>query len=688
MTTITSTDMATLLANVTKLDEVASGTGLTTPSGLKTLRGLLAQLGYTVAVPYAGGIVNGTGDGNKTVEVGGITYAPLISALPFTTSGTWVGDDLDRYRTIAMDDAGVVNAGDRALVRKTYRYHSSAAAASHSAAAEGFVIRGEFFDGAWTAGSGASFRFSGTTTAGKAGGWPNADGYFYDADGKQFAFVGSLVNALAFGARGDGVANDRPPIQIVIDYCSVIGGGVAFLPDSTYLLVLIGYPGSGAAGICGLVMKDNVVLRGASHSAVITVGSGVYGPGAFSRIITSLGYTAAEPGLSNAVVENLTVDGRSSTQLASAQCSNIQMSPLVNVIVRNVESIHSSGMGVMFQSPVGTVGLNTAILDCNVYDCTNIGIQVSQFERLTIAGNRVDDCVNNAIDIYGENGTTTPAGGDYVITNNICSNSLTGVFPETVKNGIVSNNAISNCINSGIHSNRINGAPSGLAVVGNFIRDCPKGVWMTGDNDQIFVSGNSINDCPAPIQCGGGVGNSSQITVTGNYLDGFTFAFTINTTNASFIRFANNFCKLLAVGTALSETISGTKTACNFDAPIPQQSSERYGAPVNYDADNVANTVTIPSYFRNSGGQMQTYAQEIWGSPATSGGSTGGSWAIETRSAGVMQRMIDVNANALAFYGAVPTPKQTVTGAKGGNAALTSLIARLVAIGLLNDSTT
>lgn len=40
------------------------------------------------------------------------------------------------------------------------------------------------------------------------------------------------------------------------------------------------------------------------------------------------------------------------------------------------------------------------------------------------------------------------------------------------------------------------------------------------------------------------------------------------------------------------------------------------------------------------------------------------------------------------FNGTAPITKPTVTGAKGGNAALTSLIAALVAYGLITDSTT
>lgn len=46
-----------------------------------------------------------------------------------------------------------------------------------------------------------------------------------------------------------------------------------------------------------------------------------------------------------------------------------------------------------------------------------------------------------------------------------------------------------------------------------------------------------------------------------------------------------------------------------------------------------------------------------------------------------------VNTETLGFWGATPIVRPTVTGAKGGNAALTSLIAQLVAAGLITDST-
>ena len=41
-----------------------------------------------------------------------------------------------------------------------------------------------------------------------------------------------------------------------------------------------------------------------------------------------------------------------------------------------------------------------------------------------------------------------------------------------------------------------------------------------------------------------------------------------------------------------------------------------------------------------------------------------------------------------SFYGAAPQPQPTITGAKGGNAALASLITQLAALGLITDGTT
>ena len=51
-------------------------------------------------------------------------------------------------------------------------------------------------------------------------------------------------------------------------------------------------------------------------------------------------------------------------------------------------------------------------------------------------------------------------------------------------------------------------------------------------------------------------------------------------------------------------------------------------------------------------------------------------------------RPLTLGSNAIGFYGTTPAAKPTITGAKSGNAALTSLLTQLAALGLITDSTT
>lgn len=55
---------------------------------------------------------------------------------------------------------------------------------------------------------------------------------------------------------------------------------------------------------------------------------------------------------------------------------------------------------------------------------------------------------------------------------------------------------------------------------------------------------------------------------------------------------------------------------------------------------------------------------------------------------GTVVHTIDPAGNALGFHGAPPVTRQTVTGSRGGNAALASLLTALATLGLIVDSTT
>lgn len=77
---------------------------------IKTLNGQLNDLGFLPSIAYAGSILFTISDNRKTIERSGLLYAPIPTLLPFTTSGTWVGDDEDNFTLILSVSAALDNA--------------------------------------------------------------------------------------------------------------------------------------------------------------------------------------------------------------------------------------------------------------------------------------------------------------------------------------------------------------------------------------------------------------------------------------------------------------------------------------------------------------------------------------------------------------------------------------------------
>lgn len=110
-------------------------------------------------------------------------------------------------------------------------------------------------------------------------------------------------------------------------------------------------------------------------------------------------------------------------------------------------------------------------------------------------------------------------------------------------------------------------------------------------------------------------------------------------------------------------------------------------------------SVTTPGHFQESvtsaaatGATRTDHAQDATGTGATVGGAfvvrpgsgaTGGAYVIQT---GGGADRIRINDTGMGFFAATPAAKPTVTGSRGGNAALASLLTALATLGLLTDS--
>ena len=103
---LTITDLDNAKLDTDTISEVAMvGTTSDTTANrdgvvIDTLQGRLKKLGYLPPVAYAAAIAFLVTDNVKTIDRNGVIYAPIPSALPFTTSGTWGGDDESKFFVI------------------------------------------------------------------------------------------------------------------------------------------------------------------------------------------------------------------------------------------------------------------------------------------------------------------------------------------------------------------------------------------------------------------------------------------------------------------------------------------------------------------------------------------------------------------------------------------------------------
>lgn len=326
-----------------------------------------------------------------------------------------------------------------------------------------------------------------------------------------------------FGASGAGTGNDVPFIQAAIDLAATLGGRTVFLRPGTYQLQLRASP-DGVGATC-IEMKSGVTLVGEDQNlSILRLAPNQLGPGTYLRIIMSQGL------LQNAAIRDLQVDGNQAQQTGFTNTGNgaaILLGRSEQVAIERIVARNANGQGIQIVAPVGSVSSKIRVEGCFVSNCqgdgnSGIGIQVSQFERLIVSGNIVQDTVGNGIDLYGENGTDRSSASNFIVSDNIITNADNGIFPETSRSGIVTGNTMTQCRSAGIRINRINGAPSLLQIVNNQVDTTPTSLAITGDADRqsgIMVEGNFFSNfygAGGGVVFGGSSANVSYVVVRNN----------------------------------------------------------------------------------------------------------------------------------------------------------------------------
>jgi hypothetical protein len=102
--------------------------------------------------------------------------------------------------------------------------------------------------------------------------------------------------------------------------------------------------------------------------------------------------------------------------------------------------------------------------------------------------------------------------------------------------------------------------------------------------------------------------------------------------------------------------------------------------------NSIHNSTTV-HFSQNNGQTAGTASTDSWVLKVTSGG-TADQNSVYLGGRVYIDGYLAHGGAGLGFYGTAPITKQTVTGAKAGNVALTNLMTALAALGLLVDSTT
>lgn len=127
----------------------------------------------------------------------------------------------------------------------------------------------------------------------------------------------------------------------------------------------------------------------------------------------------------------------------------------------------------------------------------------------------------------------------------------------------------------------------------------------------------------------------------------------------------------------LNVNFTGIEAGSNNRIPFCAEGTFAYNASFAFDP--IANTLTIPAAMRivsNSLALIVNAAADVHVACAADGSLP----TLRLRSGAASGR--------IGFYGATPAVKPTVSGSRGGNAALTDLLAELATLGLITDSTT
>jgi hypothetical protein len=482
-----------------------------------------------------------------------------------------------------------------------------------------------------------------------------------------------IASVKDYGAVGNGTTDDTAAIQAAIDAVSAAGGGTLLLPEGTYI-------------VAGLQMKAGVYLQGSGERATtlkLKNSANTYLI-ADTRYVNNVLYSSGPYGISN-----LTLDGNNANN-TSGSCLIIQTyastfrdltiwnAPEHGVITTTVTANGSDILNTVpdnrfenchfqYNKKCGFYGKdnNNILADQMFLGCTFFGNGQSGFYQVVAersAGFVFNDCrwysgYQGDIDAYkwdrGQitgcnfelNAQSAPNTGAVFASLRVRSISSQGVGTVTGNVFYLSaSNATATDIYCGIY---LDAAPQNFAITGNAFRA------ETLTNKFAIQNNGSL----APV----GV-------VEENSFSGFTLAqygtgyATLVKSSAKRYAYGNDFTTYADNFTFLPATANEA-----MQVQVAPDGSGTFSAVLAYNGSAIDDTGYVGMDISTSSARIFTDKR-----------------GIGTATALIVQK----SGGTLGFLGTGGVTKQTITGSRGGNVALASLLTALAAHGLITDSTT
>jgi hypothetical protein len=492
-----------------------------------------------------------------------------------------------------------------------------------------------------------------------------------------------------FGVRGDGSTDDAAALQRAIAAATAAGRPL-FVPAGTY-------------AISSLSVPTGLELYGDGERTIFKVlGTAQY---PFVNAVTT--------GWANVYLHDFAVDGNKAAIAgdpdvngnpdATLMLSSADATPASNIVVERVSVRNAKRLGIVLQNVQGG-----AVRECIVEDNERDGITLySNCKRVEITGNRVSRCSDDYIAINSENGTSTGHLCEQIL---VARNILVGPGGRNKGKGImvrggralsITGNVIESVSESGIHIANYNTTNTeDVTVSANTIRDtglngtaAKNGVLLDSNNAiehasstyaairRVTIANNTITatraDAIALRNNQSTEGQLERVTITGNTITGPTGVGiaiagsgaqpivdvtiagnqVVAATSHGISANAAGHKRLWLVGNA---TVSNGGDGCRLDTVTDC-------AVMSYvTVSNTANGITIT----NCAGRLAIRPGLATGNATN---------IVYTGLASTQFRE--------SFFSAGDATRPVVSGAKGSNAALASLMTALNGLGLVSDTT-